>query len=180
MKKENNKKCMLHNSPNCENCERGGIEEPQNKPMHIQGIKPTTSQDWEGKKWEYDYFNKFAGEIDDKQYGKTLDFIRNLLSLKTKEAYEEGQKDMLECLEGYENPILMKRLKEARTNLTKETREILEDNLLGGFIGEIKTDDNEKLWVRIDNYLGQSPNGEIILIDRKKLNEILSKLSEVR
>jgi hypothetical protein len=26
MKKE--KKCMLHNSPNCENCERGGIEEP--------------------------------------------------------------------------------------------------------------------------------------------------------
>ena len=45
----------------------------------------------------------------------------------------------------------------------------LKDNQLGGFIAETKTDDNEKLWVRIDNYFGESPSGEIILIDRKKL-----------
>ena len=28
MKTSKAKICMLHNSPNCENCERGGIEEP--------------------------------------------------------------------------------------------------------------------------------------------------------
>ncbi len=59
------------------------------------------------------------------------------------------------------------------TLLDQRQKELVEAIRIDSFIAEIKTDDDEKLWVRIDNYLPEK-QGSILLISQEKLDSLLT------